>query len=167
MANVEQYNPTAWAPANNAPKEVQVPSGQTCLIRKLKMEDIVRLGLVDEMDFFSNEFGNDAPEDTTDEQAEATMIDLMKDDSKFKRVMKTIDAVLVDAIVAPKIWRDPKDESKRQDDRVYISYIDMSDKMALFPFAFSGFSGIQPFRLESEAGVGDVAEGESTEDNSE
>lgn len=145
---MSKYAPKAW---QSDRFDIECPSGQLCLARKLQMEDIVQLGIIDEMDMFT-EFaaemtaasGSAKPED---EQSEAAL-GLMKDKERFAKVVEIVDKVISATVVEPRIERPvtkdrkgreiPLDPSDFKEGVVYTTYIDFADKMHIFGTVFSG-----------------------------
>lgn len=140
-----KYAPKAW---QSDRFDIECPSGQLCLARKLQMEDIVRLGIIDQMDMFS-EFAatmGDAAEASASN--EDTGLSLMKDKERFSAIVDIVDKVVSEVVIEPRIARPvrkdkkgrefPLDPSEFEDGVIYTSYVDFNDKMHIFGSVFSG-----------------------------
>lgn len=148
---MSKYAPKAW---QSDRFDIECPSGQLCLARKLQMEDIVQLGIIEEMDMFTD-FAvqmDGAAEDA--KQSDDTALDLMKDKERFAKIVEIVDKVVSATVVEPKLVRPvkmkgkkevPLDPSEFEEGVVYTSYVDFTDKMHIFSTVFSGET-IQQFR---------------------
>lgn len=159
---MSKYAPKQW---QSDRFEIECPSGQLCLARKLQMEDIVQLGIIDEMDMFT-EFAADmtaaAGGAKSDEDQSEAALGLMKDKERFAKVVEIVDKVVSTTVVEPRIERPvtkdrkgreiPLDPSDFEDDVVYTSYVDFNDKMHIFGTVFSGET-IDQFREGPEETV--------------
>lgn len=160
MTNEDRYAATAWGSAP-VPFEVELPSGQRCLVRKLQMEDVIRLNLIDALDTFSPQLmSDDKPEQP--KTIKETM-GLMGDPDKLDRLMESMDKVVVVCVVKPKVFHLPNPGEERVEGRAYIDYIGFEDKMTLFGEVFEGMSEAERFREEPTDGMGDVAAVEGSE----
>lgn len=168
MPDQSKYTPTSWGQPDTF--DVTTPSGQVCLIRKLQMEDIVELNLIDSLDSLTGLVGQPSAvkqpmdhqkskeqlaADAEKEQADFTN-SLMKDKEKFRQMTATIDKVLTAVVIAPKIELAPAEEADKVNGVVYTSSVGFEDKMAVFEAAFDGLGNLEPFREGPSEGVGGV-----------
>lgn len=126
--------------------EIECPSGQLCLARKLQMEDIVKLGIIDEMDMFT-EFAATMGENGQAQESEAGL-DIVKDKERFAKVVEIVDKVVAEVVVEPALVRPVKKNKKGnevplptdefEDGVIYTSYVDFNDRMHIFGMVFSG-----------------------------
>lgn len=154
-----KYAPKQW---QSDRFDIECPSGQLCLARKLQMEDIVQLGIIDEMDMFTEfaaEIGAAANEAKDGDDASLSIV---KDKERFSKVVEIVDKVVSATVVEPRIERPvtkdskgreiPLDPSDFKEGVVYTKYIDFADKMHIFGTVFSGET-IDQFREESQEAV--------------
>lgn len=154
---MSKYAPKHW---QSDRFDIECPSGQLCLARKLQMEDIVRLGIIDEMDMFT-EFAASMGE-AAGEEGDAAALDIVKDKERFSKVVEIVDKVVAEVVVEPKLTRPikknkkgeeiPLPESEFKDGVIYTSYVDFNDRMHIFGTVFSGET-IDQFRGEPTEAV--------------
>lgn len=154
---MSKYAPKQW---QSDRFDIECPSGQLCLARKLQMEDIVRLGIIDEMDMFT-EFAATMGE-AAGAEGEDAALDLVKDKERFSKVVEIVDKVVAEVVVEPKLTRPvkknkkgeeiPLPESEFKDGVIYTSFVDFNDRMHIFSTVFTGET-IDQFREESEETV--------------
>lgn len=168
MPDQSKYSATSWGQPDTF--DVTTPSGQTCLVRKLDIDDIIELDLMDALDSLTGIAGqpdfSKQPQnhqrskaqlaaDAARDEAAATAA-MMKDKTKFKQMVQTIDKVLTAVVLKPTIHVAPADPEDKIEGTVYTSSIGFEDKMFIFDKVFDGLGGLEPFREESAEVVGDV-----------
>ena len=72
---------------------------------------------------------------------------------------ETVNAVVQQVALEPKVHPKPASEDDRRDDQLYVDELDDEDKMFLFQWATGGTSDLATFREEARAGLDAVAEG--------
>lgn len=138
---------------------VVCPSGQKVLVKTLEMEEIVSLGLINELDTFTGMF-DDAESESAQSGDDLDFLKRITEGGKFENFMGTLDKVIMAATVKPVvIGRVPADEvagylAKGQ---VPINKISMADKMAIFSVGFQGLGDMADFREGPGDGVAAVA----------
>lgn len=133
---------------------------QVCLIRRLDMGDLLKLGIAEELDFMSKELLTS--EDKADKPAEALGNAIMKADN-FSQMDRMINLVVSEGMQAPKLHMPPTaKEQKRQPGLVYADSISFQDRMELFTHIFDS-EGLSTFRTEQEASVGNVEHEQSVQ----
>ncbi len=157
VEDADRYAPTTWgrAASGKEPFEFETPSGQICLVKSLGMEDILRLDMLDTLDFFSKSLSEDdkkAGEKPKDEQTEFAKSML----KNFSKMEDTVNLVIKAAVIAPKIEL-PIAEPLRKDGVIYADTVPFTDRMAIFTEVFD-VEGLSSFREETEAGVGHVSD---------
>lgn len=152
MAN-SKYAPKHW---QSDRFDVECPSGQLCLARKMQMDDIVALGLIDELDTFSDFASN---METASEKTGAELADsFMGDPKMLEKVIDIADRIVARCVVEPQIElpyteskkgkRTPLKSEDREEGVVYTDYVGFEDKMYIFNAVF-GENTIDQFREES------------------
>lgn len=164
----DRYVPTSWGKQKKVsyPYEYTTGTGQTCLIKKLGMEDILALGLVAKLDFFSSSVGNIGEngqpkevEDTPESRKEFAMKLL----NNFGAMRETVDKVLISGVIAPKLEPVPDDSlAPRINGVVYVDTVPFEDAMELFGEILDT-DGVAAFRDEPQAGVGHVQDMQNME----
>ena len=138
-----------------------LPSQAVVLLKKLQMEDIVELDLVDAMDTFTGIMAT--PENNkrkkavkVDEEAEIGRR-IFGNPKKFKAVMATADRCVTKAVIKPEVQLPPANVDDRVKGVVYTDTIPFADKLAIFNHVFEGIGGMESFREGPTEDVGDVA----------
>ena len=127
---------------------------QTCLIHRLDMGDLLKLGIAEELDFMSKALmTQETPDDQKAKDALATAITSAEN---FSRMEKMINSVVCAGVILPKLHLPPIHENARQAGLVYADSIPFSDRIELFSVIFET-EGLSTFRQEQEDGVGNVA----------
>lgn len=155
-ATADRYAPTAWKGGN---KELTLPSGQLCLVRKLTPEDLIEMDLLDRFDSLTgmvqkqhiakkSHAGGPPRRQATDHDVNLEVAKLMKDPAKFTEMYKTVDRIVMAMVVAPVLQPKPEDEADRDPNGAYIDWVDDEDKGFLLEYAFGGVNGLEQFRRE-------------------
>lgn len=166
-------------------QDLALPSGAICQLRKLQMEDLVELGIMDQVDFLSQIVEEKhvervkKPSDrakkqpTKAEAAEAAKVAeqeqtaaLLRDPKKFSTMSAMIDKIVVACVIKPQIvngFREVEegqrirlDDDARVHGVIYSDSIPFGDKMEVFEVAFAGVQKMSSFRGESAEDVGHV-----------
>jgi len=168
--------------------DLELPSGETCQVKRPGVQGLIKANVLHSMDSLTSIVQAETlpkaqGKPVTNVQA------IMDDPDKFNKMMETVDKIVIHVVTQPKLSSnlvpvldengDPKlDENQdpitreleldeREDDVVYVDYVDQVDKMYIMNFAVGGSADLAQFRAETEALVGSVPDGEATEDSSE
>jgi hypothetical protein len=147
---------SAWENANayRQPFDYTLENtGQTVLVRRLDMGDLLKLGIAEELDFMSKSLMTD---DKSDTAKQAVSSAIMKAEN-FGRMEQMINTVVVAGLVKPHLQAAPQHEAARQPGQIYVDSVPFSDRMELFSLIFDS-EGLSTFREEQEDGVGNVAD---------
>lgn len=170
MQDTSRYAPTSWG--GSPYTDLECPSGQLCLVRKLQPTDLAMgnlLGSTDLLGGLVQETVDKAkgPQDHKQKKEDikkevqarmAAQLQALTDPSKLDSM---IDSVVVKAVVEPRLELPPSDFSDRDPGKVYVDTVSFGDKMHIFNWVMSGVDSLKPFR---DAPTGDVASLESRED---
>lgn len=129
-------------------------SGQTCLVRRMDMGDLLKLGVAEELDFMSKALMTD--EDKPDKPADAVSSVMMKSEN-FSKMERMINLVVLQGVIKPKLQQVPEHDQARQPGQLYIDAVPFNDRLELFSVIFDS-EGLSTFREEQENGVGNVAD---------
>lgn len=154
--NPEDYAPTAWGNKVSMEKDLVLSSGQKCRVRKLEMEDILELDILDVMDTFTSQLVAEPDDNKNSDPME--MLKLLKDSDRREKLMSAINRVIPVTVVAPQVLPDPEPGRPKKPGHIYISMIDLVDKMEIFGAAFDGWGDVTGFREETQESLGAVAE---------
>lgn len=167
-----KYAVTGWKRKSDDGFDFTLPSGQVCLIKKLRMETIAELGLMNDLDSFTGAIipepskkakGKGAKVLTEAEQERETMKAMLKDKESFNRMLVTVNKVVVACVLEPKVHEAPAPDGERDEDLVYTDDIEFEDKMLIFQEVFEGMSSFESFRKGQGDVVGTMAEVTSAE----
>ena len=125
-------------------------SGQTCLVRKVDMSDIMAFGLVDDMDFLAKEMAEISSKDTG-ETKKATR---RKNSKNMERI---VNMIVQAAVIKPEIEMAPENDSDRIEGVIYVDSIPFTDRIELFSVVYD-MDSLTGFREEQETSVGIVAD---------
>lgn len=133
MPATGDYNVTAWTPQVEREMEFTTSSGAKCLLRKVQMEDLVELDIVDEIDSLtalvqtehidrvSGKAKGRKAQQTAKRKAEEaerqSVMSLMKDKQKFATVATVLDKIVMRCVIAPQIldpWINDPNEANPQ-----------------------------------------------------
>lgn len=172
MPSTKDFDRYAPIAAWTAPQDMDMtlPSGQVVLVRKIQMEDVVDLGLVEALDMFQEIAGkgNDAvasagkTKKAKAEAEESFGMSMMKDREGFKKILRLADRVTVATVVKPRIEfpvAGPDGKALPMIDRepgLYVDQVPFEDKMHIFSSIFKGMEELDSFREESGEDVADI-----------
>ena len=153
----------AWkknkAPTGPAPLEL--PSGNTALVRRPGMESFLREGLI------PNALVEPimATVNANDPQAQAQSMDemstkLLSDPDALAQMLDLVDNVTVSCVVEPVITPKPIDPAEERDEELlYVDEVDSDDKMFIFSYVTGGTSDLARFREGVAGNVAALANG--------
>ena len=163
----DKYAPTTWGQKVDNEFDQVLPSGQLCRLKTLQMSDVIRLNIVNEVDFISTKFNEDDVDEAANKQKsdQDAGVDFLKQlgGPDFNRLEQTINKVTLACVVAPSIAPAPIGKTKRKAGVVYVDTIDFIDRMTIFTICFRGLGDMNAFRAESQDGVGNLDASESAE----
>jgi len=184
--NADQYAPTSWTVSDGSNSfDFTCPSGQMCKLRRLSIEKIAVMGLLDRMDILTNmmnEYVADPaqgkkPQDRkkkalTKAQAKAqedaenikAVSNLFSNPAELSAMLGMVDKIVEAVVLAPDVVRPvyvdddgvEQDLETREVGVVYTDMIAMQDRMAIFHTSFGDMGDLPTFREESEDAVGGV-----------
>lgn len=172
VSDTDKYAATAdaWgkssATTDEGPYDFTTSSGKLCLIRNLGMTDILRMGLLDTLDFFTKSLSEDEKKqkNLTGEAGEQFTKALL---GNFDKMDETINKVVLAGVIQPVLSpvpdAGPTGTVTRVEGVIYVDKIPFEDRVELFG-EIMDTEGLSSFRQKSEAGVGDVPADESVQD---
>lgn len=170
------------------PHPLTVPSGNTCLVRRVGMEAFLQGGVipnglmdivVDAMDRAKARGAkrSSTPAVTKSEERKL-MEEIQKDPQKVEQMFDLVDIVTCQVVVEPKVvpakWSqadvaaglcEAEDLGKvipfsqRDDDLLYVDEVDQADKMFIFNYVVGGSADVERFRAESAERVAALGDG--------
>lgn len=180
-AKANKYRATKWG--TEPTMDLEVPSGQLCLVRRPGPTGLMKAGILDDLDFLgaivASEHiprgeGRPPAEESPSSKIQDQMRALMADQGNLLKAMDLMDRVIEYVVIEPKIIRpiqrgedgkpilvDGKEVALEDEDRepgaVYSDFIDMEDKAFIFQFVAGGTADLATFREEYGKTVGELA----------
>jgi hypothetical protein len=157
--------------------EIPLPSGNTCLARQMGPEQLISSGLVDQLDLLTGMVSDlhvervlkgkpgKAVAKAQEKKAQQEVLNsLLKDKVRWHALVDTLNKVVVECVVEPRVKPVPRDGEEREGDSLYVDKVDLADKIAVFTACLGGslekVKAMMPFRGGSKAAVDDVEAGE-------
>lgn len=149
----------AWKKnAGAKPVELELPSGNVALIRQIPLTTLLSDGLLPDSlaAMVRKKTGDTAPASKEEVQAPSQdeIGELMSDPAKLKDMFKLFDAILVRAVVEPKVLS-PEDaegvaipDEDRDEEALYADEVDLQDKVFIFQYTVGGSQDLERFRGE-------------------
>lgn len=168
--------------------DLDLPSGDTCQVRRVGVEKLMKEGLLHSMDTLTSVVSS---ETIPKAEGKAPLdIKAMTDDpEKFDAMMEMVDKIVCLVVTEPKVLnhrvpmvdgkgepvKDDNDkivtreipDEERDEDAVYADYIDLQDRIFIMNFAVGGSSDLQQFREATATPLGSIPDGEATQDKAE
>jgi len=170
-----KYAATAWA--TEVTIDLEVPSGQLCLVRRPGIAGLVKAGVLDSLDALTGIVQTDHIERVKSGKGEISKEDiaaLAGDKAKLLEALELADKVVEYVVVQPSVFRaiardetgkpvldedgkeSPLSEADRMPGQVYTDMVDLMDKMFIFQFVVGGVRDLETFRKEFGEVVGDL-----------
>lgn len=170
----DPYAVTGWGKPQIETFDVVVPSGQRCQVRKLKMEDVLAHGILNDLDAFSTALLAEDGTEVKDDSPGAVMAQIQNPE-KFSKLQSTVDKIIMITVQQPIIYTVPDQivvdgkvaDGPRVAGRVYIDQVGFLDKMEIFNQVFEGFRNLDQFREGQEAGLGTVEDVQGVQSTAE
>lgn len=171
-----RYAPTSWG-SNEAgggfPLDLEVPSGQICLVRRPGVEGLLKAGVLNKLDTLTQIVDEEHLQRVHGKgkpgiaSAQAAGQKLLEDPRKIEEILHTVDKVVCHTVLRPKVKMAPNDVTNRKDGQIYTDMIDMEDKMFIFQFVTGGTRDLEQFREDFDESVGGLDDVEDVEDSPE
>lgn len=176
-----KYALTSWGQPTQ--EDLVCPSGQVCRVRKLEIEDILMMDVMDEIDTLTSLVSTehvqpamgkkkaaDRPQKKLTKKQEAdankaAVKKLTEDPKAFATLTWMLDSVTAMAVVAPAIYKSLEGtkgeytripDDKRKTDRTYADSVGFADKMKIFEVALGNLGEMETFRTKQESALGSV-----------
>lgn len=144
----DKYGPTAWGNAS-VTMDFTCPSGQLCLIKKIKPEDLIKSGVIKDLNSLSTLVKTehlDRVEGIDPADIERVKMEVLEDDEALANVLHVINRVVCEVVVRPQIMMPLGDVTNRKQGAVYADMVDLEDRMAIFLASVEGVTKLAPFR---------------------
>lgn len=159
-----------------APFEVELPSGEVCLVKKAEPEDLILAGVLDSLDTLTalvsdlhveRVLKGKAGKAAAEASQKRAIVELIKDKERWEALMKMVDGAVLYCVVEPKVSALPPEGEKRNPDLFYIDEVALFDKFAVMNAAIGDTiakaQAMEPFRAGPTATVGNLDAGEGVQ----
>lgn len=162
--------------------ETNLPSGETCLQRALSMEDLLDLGVSDQLDSLAGIVQVEhidrvagkksqiaaaaqtmAGLDPSTTEGRAALLSLLKDKKRWDHLLEFVNKIVVRAVIEPPVYDGRAAEQPVNvptHDALNVHDVDLQDKLAIMNAALAklqkGVVNAEPFRSERADDVADV-----------
>lgn len=160
-AQTSRYRPDAWG--GSPYKELMVPSGGMCLVRKLQPMDLIGGDALEASNLLTDAISRRlaeakaGPQDhkkpkaqQEEEEREKIAAALGKAFDRPENVDGLIDTIVLKAVVEPELVRPPKEISDRVAGVIYLDTVPFPDKMAIFNWVMKGMDDLKTFRQQTD-----------------
>jgi hypothetical protein len=158
-----KYAPTTWSHSGPSQFDLQVPSGQVCLVRRTTLQGMMEAGVLSNVDTLTAIVNSKyISQSAKKAQPKVDVGELMKDPDELKNVLSVMDDIVCYVVQQPPVQPVPKDEkgnpapTEKINGLVYVDDVDLMDKMFIFQYVLGGTKDLEQFRNETEVHVGSV-----------
>lgn len=162
-----KYAATTWGSSADALEDLEVPSGQLCLVRRPGLEGLLKAGVLHSLDSLTSLVQSQHINGASDSQVDNELALIMSDPMKMDAMLRIIDRVVCYVVVKPEVQMTPGDITSRDTDVIYADMVDLTDKMFILNYAVGGTRDLERFRGELSGRMGHMATGESVRGKTE
>jgi len=124
---------------------LEVPSGNTALVRNPGMQVFLRKGLV------PNSLMPLVRKGMTGKEPEIKLDDINED--QLEAMLDLFDAITCYCVIEPKVLPVPAEGEERDPEALYVDEVDFEDKQFIFQWAVGGTRDLEQFRKEQSNAV--------------
>lgn len=153
-----KYAPTSWGKEYTC--DLEVPSGQLCLVRRPGITGLIKAGLLDSLDALTGLVQTEhidrvepSPEGERRKVELADMQDLMRHPERLEAAMKLVEKVVSYVVVEPSLALPPEEGVEREQGVVYVDSVAIEDQFFIFNFVLGGTEDLTAFRSQFGANV--------------
>lgn len=174
--------------------EVDLPSGETCLMRKIGPDDLIELGVIDDFDSLTGIVQTEhidrvagrtakpdiaqtiAGLDPSTPEGQKAVLDIIKDKDRWEKLIRFVNMVVSRAVLDPPVYdREEAQENPAKHhappDAVAVQDVDLADRMVIMSRALQqvqeGVLAAEPFRQGRQDDVADLPDGEGVRHETE
>lgn len=169
-----KYAATTWGSDSTLGglRDLEVPSGQVCLVKRPGVEGLLTAGVLENMDVLTSLVGEKVAKKAKKsagaaKQAEVSVEEIFKDPEKAEAVLHTVNRVLCEVVIKPPIFMAPNDVTRRKSGVIYTDMVDLNDKMFIFQYVVGGSADLESFRDELSEAMGSLDPESGVEDPTE
>lgn len=170
----DPYAATTWATDT---EDLECPSGQLCLVRRIDPLKLLGSGAIHKTDMITSlidqrHVSKKAKGGKNSAKSQAMTTDMalkqaLADPAKMQELSAVMDEVVIATVIKPVINPEPTDGNERQPGLVYIGMVEPDDKAFIMQFAFTGHRDVAKFRRELQQSIDGLADVESVEDSAQ
>lgn len=170
----DPYAPTAWAKDT---EDLECPSGQRCLVRRIDPLKLLGSGAIHKTDMITSLIdqrhvsrkskGGKNSAKSQEMTTDMALKQALADPAKMQELSDMMDEVVLATVVKPVLNPEPTDGAERQPGLVYIGMVEPDDKAFIMQFAFAGHRDAAKFRGELNESIGRLANVESVGDSAQ
>ncbi len=159
----DKYAAQQWG--GSAFIELEVPSGQLCLVRRPGVEGLINAGVLQSLDSLSAIVYTEHVEKNNGKRPpkQRDIKDIVSDEAAMISLIHTLDKITCYVVVKPEVQMTPNDITNRKDGVVYADMIDIGDKMFIMNFAIGGTRDLERFREEYNESLASLELGKNLE----
>lgn len=171
---VDPYAPTTWAKDT---EDLECPSGQLCLVRRIDPLKLLGSGAIHKTDMITSLIdqrhvskkakGGKNSAKSQEMTTDMALKQALADPAKMQELSNTMDEVVLATVVKPVILPEPEDGKEREPGKVYIGMVEPDDKAFIMQFAFAGHRDAAKFRRELQQSVDSLADVEPVGDSAQ
>lgn len=155
----EQQTPTsasAWRKGGASSPPIELPSGNFARLRNPGLQGFIKMGFIPNslLGVIEKAIGSAKQGKDTTGVSDDEMMELLKDQERLNELFDLYDRVTVHCMADPAVQPVPEDEADRDDETLYVDYIDFEDKVFIFQFACGGTKDVESFRRQQEQNMG-------------
>jgi hypothetical protein len=146
------------------PIPLELPSGNTCLVRPVGMDAFLKQGLIPNslLGIVSKALAAGEAGKAGDLDMGEFMSEALQDPEKLRSIFDVADAATVYCVLEPRVEPIPEEDpaggvAVRDPEKLYVDEIDLDDKLFIFNFAVGGTRDLEAFRQATTSGVGSMA----------
>lgn len=125
--------------------ELELPSGNVCLARKVGITTFIRKGLIPNSLLGMVQKAQQGRGLDRDE--------ILGDDQRLRDLVEMYDRIVVDVVVQPRVLAAPPEGVAREEDALYVDDVDDEDKQFVANWAMGGVRDLESFREQQTRGV--------------
>lgn len=170
----DKYAATSWG---SSTEDLECPSGQVCLVRRIDPMQLLADGVLSKSDMLTamvdqkhvsrKAKGGKSSAKSQEMSNEMVMKQALKDPKKMQELVDVVNAVTLATVIRPELHPIPEDDEDRVPGNVYVDSVDINDKMFIVQYAFAGHRDAAKFRGELQQSVERLANGEGVPEEAE
>lgn len=143
--------------AGGKPIELELPSGEVCLVTRPGVRGLIKAGLLDSLDTLTGLVQAELIDSQDPKKQAQAAKQLMAKPEELDNALSLVDRVVCFVVQEPKVHPSPQDDEAREPGVLYVDWVDEEDKMFIFNFVVGGTRDISQFRQELQGRVGSVS----------